>query len=74
MVVVKSSVQIVTCPQEWATYTSIKAWLLAVEDWVLSNTHITPKNLGPAIIHAMLDICSWFKSNFPETCKVLGRM
>ena len=49
-VMVKSSVQMVTHLQEWATYASFKAWLLAVEDWVLSHTHTMPNNLGPATI------------------------
>ena len=61
----------VTYLQEQATYTSFKAWILAVKDWVLSHT--TPNNLGPAIIYAMahltmsLDVFSWL-----ETCGVLG--
>ena len=38
MVMVKSLAQMVTHLQEWATYTSFKAWLLAVEDWVSSHT------------------------------------
>ena len=73
MVMVKSSVQIVTCLKEWATYTSFKAWLLAVKDLVSFHTHTTPKNLKPVTVHTMahltmsLDIYSWL-----ETCSTLG--
>ena len=52
MAMVKSSAQMVTHLQEWATYTSFKAWLLVVEDWVSSHTHTTPDNLGSATVHA----------------------
>ena len=48
MAMVKSSAQVVTPLQEQATYTSFKAWLSAVEDWVLSHTHTMPDNLGLA--------------------------
>ena len=50
---VKSSAQMVTHLQEQATYGSFKAWFFVVEDWVLSHTHTTPDNLGPATIHAV---------------------
>ena len=63
----------VTHLQEWATYTSFKAWLLAVKDWVLSYTHTSPNNLGLVTICAMahltmsLDVYSWL-----ETGSALG--
>ena len=72
---VKSLIQIVTHLKELATYTSFEAWLLVVEDWVLSYSHTMPYNLGPATIHAMAhltmspDIYSWL-----ETCGTLGAM
>ena len=72
---VKSSAQMVTHLQERATYTSFKAWLWAVEDWVLSHTHTTPNNLGLANVRAMAhlmmspDIYSWL-----ETSGALGTM
>ena len=43
----------VTHLQEWATYALFKAWLLVVEDWVLSYTHTTPDNLGPVTVCAV---------------------
>ena len=72
---VKSLAQMVTCLQEQATYAYFKAWLLAVEDWVLSHTHTMPNNLGPATVHAMAhltmspDVYSWL-----ETSSTLGTM
>ena len=75
MVMVKSSAQMVTRLQEWATYASFKAWLSVVKDWVLSHTHTTPDNLGLATIHAMAhltispDVYSWL-----ETSGALGTM
>ena len=75
MAMVKSSVKMVTHLQKQATYASFKAWLLVVEDWVLSYTHTIPDNLGPVTIHTMahltisLDIYSWL-----ETCGTLGTM
>ena len=66
-VMVKSLAQIITCLQEQATYTSFKAWLLAVEDWVLSYTHTMPDNLGLATIQTMAhltmspNIYSWLE-------------
>ena len=72
MVMVKSSAQMVTRLQEQATYTSFKAWLSAVEDWVSSHTHTTPDNLGLATVHAVahltmsLEVYSWL-----ETCGTL---
>ena len=53
MAMVKSSVQMVTHLQEWATYASLRAWVLAVGDWVFSNTHTMPNILGLATIHAI---------------------
>ena len=59
----------VTDLQEWATYTSFKAWLLAVEDWVLSHIHTMPDNLGLATICAMAhltmspDVYSWLETS-----------
>ena len=61
--------------QEWAIYTSFKAWLSAVEDWMLSHTHTMPENLGSVTIHAMAyltmspDMYSWL-----ETYNILGKM
>ena len=72
MAMVKSSAQIVNCLQERATHALFKAWLLVVEDWVLSHTHSVPDNLGPATICTMAsltmspDIYSWL-----ETCGTL---
>ena len=43
----------VTHLKEQATYASFKAWLLVVEDWLLSNTHTMPDNLGPVTIHTV---------------------
>ena len=43
---VKGLAQIVTSLQDWATYTSFKAWLLVVEDWVSSYTHMMPNKFG----------------------------
>ena len=63
----------VTCLYEWATFTSLKVWILVVEDWVLSHTHTIPENLGPTAIHAVshltirLDVYSTLK-----TCSALG--
>ena len=63
----------VTHLQKWATYTSFKAWLSAVEDWVLSYTHTIPDNLGPVTIYTMahltmsLEVYSWL-----ETYTMLG--
>ena len=68
-VMVKSLAQMVTHLQEWATYTSFKAWLLVVKDWVLSHTHILPENLGPVTIRTMAhltispDIYSWLETS-----------
>ena len=73
MAMVKSLVQIVTHLQKQATYALFKAWLLLVEDWVLSHTHTMPDNLGPATICTMayltrsLDMYSWL-----ETCGTQG--
>ena len=53
MAMMKSSTQMVTHLQEWATYTLFKAWLLVVENWVLSHTSTTPDNLGPVTIRTM---------------------
>ena len=64
---VKSSAQMVTHLQERATYASFKAWLSVVEDWVSSQTHTTPENLGPATVHAVArltmspDVYSWLE-------------
>ena len=58
----------VNCLQEWATYTSFKAWSLVVEDWVSSHTYTMPDNLGLATIHTMAhlkrspDIYSWLET------------
>ena len=66
---VKSSVQIVTRLQEWATYASFKAWLLVVEDWVSSHNHTMPNNLGPVTIRAIArlmmspDVYSWLETS-----------
>ena len=73
MMMVKSSAQMVTHLQKWATYAFFEAWLMVVKDWVLSHTHTTCDNLGPAAIHTVArltmspDICSWL-----EICRVLG--
>ena len=70
---VKSLAQMVTRLQEQATYASFKAWLLAVEDWVSSHTHMTSDNLGPATVRAVArltmspDVYSWL-----ETSRALG--
>ena len=62
----------VTHLQEKATYTLFRAWLLVVKDWVLSHTHTTPNNLGPATVCAVAylimspDIYYWL-----ETCGTL---
>ena len=72
MVMVKSSTQMMSHLQELATYNSFKAWCLAVEDWLFSNTHTTPDNLGPATVCTIahltrsLDVYSWL-----ETCGML---
>ena len=72
-VMVKSSAQMVTHLLEWATYVSFKAWLSAVEDWVLSYSHTMPENLGSVTVRAVahltmsLDVYSWL-----ETCSMLG--
>ena len=66
---VKSSAQMVTRLQERATYASFKAWLSAVEDWVLSHTHTMPDNLGPATVCAVAhltmspDVYSWLETS-----------
>ena len=58
-----------------ATYALFKAWLLAVEDWVLSHTHTMPDNLGLVTVWVVahltmsLDVYSWL-----ETCGALGMM
>ena len=75
IVMVKILAQIVACLQEWATYASFKACLLAIEDWVLSHTHTMPDHLEPVTIHTIvhltmnLDVYSWL-----ETSAVLGIM
>ena len=63
----------VTYLQEQATYTSFKAWLSVVEDWVLSHTHTMPDNLGLATVRIVAhltmspDVNSWL-----ETSGILG--
>ena len=63
----------VTHLEEWTNHASIKAWLSAVEDWVLSHTHTMPNNLGPATIHPVAcltmsqEVYFWL-----ETSSVLG--
>ena len=70
---VKSSAQIVTYLQEWATYASFKAWISVVEDWVLSHTHTMPDNLGPTTVHTVVHlIMSLDIYSLLETCSMLG--
>ena len=73
MAMVNSLAPMVTRLQEQPTYTSFKAWLSVVKDWLSSNTHTTPNNLGSATVctlsHLTLspDVYSWL-----ETCSALG--
>ena len=75
MVMVKSSAQMVTCLQKWATYASFKAWLSLFEDWVSSHTHNMPDNLELATVCTMA--CLVMSLNVYsqlESCGTLGIM
>lgn len=53
---VKSASHMITKLKDGVDYAKFKAWLSALRDWVESHSHLTPDQLGPASLRAIIRI------------------
>ena len=51
---IKSVGQMVTKLKKGVSYTTFKAWVSALHDWLTSHAQLTPEQLGPASLRAIV--------------------
>ena len=51
---IKSVGQMVTKLKKGVSYTTFKAWVSALHDWLASHAQLTPEQLGPASLRAII--------------------